>query len=55
MKRKEQSHFAPCFPCARVEECHTSEDGIDRVIPVRYIGSEIIRREGTREDDEWPT
>ena len=54
MKRKEQSHYAPCFSCAIVEECHTSEDGVDRILTVKYVGPEIMRREGTKDDDEWP-
>ena len=45
MKRKEQSSFSPCYTWARVEKCHTSLDGLERTLTVKYIGPEILRRE----------
>ena len=52
--KREQSTFARCYSCAMVEETHMSLNKLKRTLTIRYVGPELLRREGTKEDGDWP-
>ena len=54
MMKRERITFVPCYTHAIVEETHTSLDKMERTLTVRYVGAELLRREETKDDNDWP-